>query len=163
MIYLMNKNTHIYNYQYPFQFLDLSFILHINFNLKRSSLKYLTFASNLVKIHSLLLRQFHFLLNKFNIMKYQCILIGCTNNKPRSQGTLAFLGSFLACLASFNFIFCEIRQADPKVLLKLFWEFFILTCSLSFITSGRKERKLLSEVASGALKSPNPPRGLPFH
>ena len=114
---------------------------------------------NLKKTLQITCITFTFAVLNFNILQYQCILIGCTNSKPRSQGKLAFLGSFFAGLASLTALFFEIKQADPKVLLKCFWAYVILTCSLSFSRSDKKKRKLLSEVVSRAFKSP---QGSPF-
>ena len=96
--------------------------------------------------------RFHFAVIKFNILQYQCIFYWL--HKQQAKIPRSFLGSLFARLASLTSIFFEIRQVDPKVLLKCFWAFVILTCSLSFSRSDRKERKLLSEVAFGAFKSP---------
>ena len=80
--------------------------------------------------------------------------IGYTNSKPRSQGKLAFLGSFFTCLASFNLVFFELGWDEPKVLLNCFWEYFIQTCLLFLEGLTENNRSCCSEVALGAFKSP---------
>ena len=63
--------------------------------------------------------------------------------------------------SQFNFIFFEISQANPKVLLKCFWAYVILTCFLVFSRCNIKEKKLMFEIGLESVQIP--PRGLPFH